>query len=1031
MGTYFPDINTENNVYLDPEYDENNNLICNKEIVDHLLSHVLSVETGRRGIDSSVKNYENIIITKDQIYDGISSFNRNYGEFCDGVARRLESETIYFKFTSNIPISVDDGIRRVDNKQDLFKILKLKDRCKLNMPSFTLYVNRKKVPDELIYILMTPLKTDILFPLSCLKSSLENGELVYNDTEIYIEKKIYPKYRYINRYIEDNKSNAISFELDESETYNCKINSKTVLLFVNGILGLTEKTVTKKDKTVSIVSNDIRPNTDIEVVIDSDINIINTVSLSNTSRCYFNISESDIDPKVNYLYGAIPKKNCYFFINGARYFNNDIKQVGRMNFIYDAEQASNYVCTLIYTDRGYIDESTRYIYGDDYYLSNFIGVENVSKLLNGEKVNTYINDPELNLDFHKIMNLNGKRYSLDYAKEINRIVDEVSSYEAKVKEILKISNHLIRDFMNLYGRKEIYKTIVIGQEDEIEEFYNFSFQTKKDVSIRQDMKYYYIIDINGYHINDTDIEIEDNYIYDNIKIKGSCFKKGINKVHIKEFKYNISGDKSIEYKILTKDNIIDMDGIYISKIEKLNSVKEVSDLICLEYSTGQEGIYYDPDLDYGWVAKNDVSFQINDDGTISIIFETLPKEDKVCIYSKRFALKYTKTIERDIVDLSDITIPIRPSSVDNVPIIPVGGYMVYLNDTLLFNGIDYVFRHPGNYDIIGYTSLGLKRRVKMGDVISIYFNEVKNEIIGRSNDVLSKEGIIYNKYGLIYFGKLQFPYSPRYIDLYINGKFIHPSEIDILSDKLIRVPEVHNPMFDIYAESSLSADPTALKKFFTYTNTELEDAISNWFVDFDFSTLVDPTDESLGNKVYESFDDNVDSVGKIPNPIYEGDIEEITPTRFNLLENAYLIWLKSNEVKTLMSYKNIRKEVVKYFNFYTEESSLYDRRDIVVSVNTKLFKDICLNKDKYPIKLSDRLRKVLVYLKTRNLSTGNAFEILRDDLSFSNIIYPRDFPKVIGSGMKTGLKGKSIVIGGVSGKIYYDHPEKNETEVKE
>ena len=46
-------------------------------------------------------------------------------------------------------------------------------------------------------------------------------------------------------------------------------------------------------------------------------------------------------------------------------------------------------------------------------------------------------------------------------------------------------------------------------------------------------------------------------------------------------------------------------------------------------SHNEPGIYYDPgdENKMGWMNKPDVSFQLNDNNTISIIFETLPKSD--------------------------------------------------------------------------------------------------------------------------------------------------------------------------------------------------------------------------------------------------------------------------------------------------------------------------------------------------------------------------------------------------------------------
>ena len=165
----------------------------------------------------------------------------------------------------------------------------------------------------------------------------------------------------------------------------------------------------------------------------------------------------------------------------------------------------------------------------------------------------------------------------------------------------------------------------------------------------------------------------------------------------------------------------------------------------------------------------------------------------------------------------------------------------------------------------------------------------------------SHAGVVYNKYGLIYFGSLKFPYSPRYVDLYINGKFIYPDQIEILSDKLIRVDqEVMNPMFDIFAETSFSVDTSKLSYYFDYDGNRYKDSdfekmIKRLFTDFDFSTLTSPTSESTANLVYESFDSDVDSWGRLPNLLRPGETEEeqmengskSVPTRYSLLENAY------------------------------------------------------------------------------------------------------------------------------------------------
>ena len=78
-----------------------------------ILNHIVSVETERRNYDSAIKDYEDLIFTKEKIENNLIEFNRNYGKFCDGKLLRLNVKEYYFKLTSNIAISLDNGIKRI------------------------------------------------------------------------------------------------------------------------------------------------------------------------------------------------------------------------------------------------------------------------------------------------------------------------------------------------------------------------------------------------------------------------------------------------------------------------------------------------------------------------------------------------------------------------------------------------------------------------------------------------------------------------------------------------------------------------------------------------------------------------------------------------------------------------------------------------------------------------------------------------------------------------------------------------------
>ena len=134
---------------------------------------------------------------------------------------------------------------------------------------------------------------------------------------------------------------------------------------------------------------------------------------------------------------------------------NKIKQIGRLNYMYEDQGTPHvpYTCTIIYTDKDYIDESRKYIYGDDYYLSNFYGIDNISKILGKLADNQEItsSDPFVNkyllnssIDIRKIMNKNGLMYDENYVSRLNEIDLKFTDNNSRVRELIKESgNYLI------------------------------------------------------------------------------------------------------------------------------------------------------------------------------------------------------------------------------------------------------------------------------------------------------------------------------------------------------------------------------------------------------------------------------------------------------------------------------------------------------------------------------------------------------------------------------------------------------------
>ena len=1127
-GTHFYDLNHECSTVVTPKYDENSNLIVDQIVVDHLKSHILPIENARRERESGVFDYEVFTLSSDDIDRYRNKFSRNYGSFIDGKMIKLDKSEFYFKFATNIAISVDAGIKRLSATQKLFELISLYERSIQQFPTLSLFMNGVKIPDNEILIYMSESGTEILIPEKYLTK--DNTTNKYNPIEVYVQKHIYQKYHYYTIFKHSIPNKSVTIDLTDEKLKKCILNfkykyingvktdeiesCKNIIVYANGFYkpeSAYSMEIVNNNLILNFNNSNFNSSDQIEIIFDSDVKATNTLIINgdfsqsaNMIRCYFNLPESTIDYKTNFLFGSLPKQNCYFYINSKRMNPNKIKQIGRLNYMYEDQGTPHvpYTCTIIYTDKDYIDESRKYIYGDDYYLSNFYGIDNISKILGKLADNQEITsaDPFVNkyllnssIDIRKIMNKYGMMYDENYVSRLNEIDLKFTDNNSRVRELIKESgNYLIRDLLNLYGNDDIFDEV--QKNESTPDYISYTFKTKKDEETKT-TGYYYEVTVNGDHVTDSKYIVDSRYQYNHIKIPKTILKDGLNRIHIREKKFDTGISDEMEYRLIKSSDLVERTNVSEEELleyeklieetkEKINYLEEndyvidgviqpesvkqeelkslnnqlntyknaaianykysytfdkfltplnLNDYICLIPIAYNENLYFAKGKTSGWIVDSNVSF--NDTGDKIILYMRDKPELNFVIYSMRFAFKFSTTINTDLTNLEDMSINVVSKNTYDLPIIPVGSYVVFLNGERLYNGIDYVFRHPGNYDLITYTSLCLKRKTKAGDEIEVYFDNVQNVTVGRSNDILSHSGTVWNKYGIIYFGNIEYPYSPKYIDLYINGKYIYPDQIDILSDKLIRVdPEILNPMFDIFAETSFGVDIDKLKYFFDYEgnryeDSELEKLIGNLFVEYDFSTITNPVENSRGNEIYESFDDNVDSWNHISNIRRAEDsdeamklAEEAVSKRYNLYETAYLLWLYSNDVKTLMiNGKNINQRIMNYFRFYVEDTNISERQDIYISASrTKTFNDIVFNGNKYPYDYSERVMRFLKFAKGNNISLKDTPEKLRNHLPISNAMYPRDFPKVINSRTKIAQINRDLIIGGKPGPIYND-----------
>ena len=390
-------------------------------------------------------------------------------------------------------------------------------------------------------------------------------------------------------------------------------------------------------------------------------------------------------------------------------------------------------------------------------------------------------------------------------------------------------------------------------------------------------------------------------------------KKATNQIHITKLRSNLVND-SIECVVIKREGstftmVNGINGqILGDPIEVINyqvdgitftfltftGCKYSNDYICfsdtigglINYKVNKGWKYLDPQQEI-------VSFVVGSEYTTVKIKWPVPDVNKpnepevnvIAIQNTRFnSTIHHLAITNKPYATTNYDIFLYNSSAYNIPIIPRGSIKVFRTNKTetvrLFEGRDYrLLNGTKSVDMYSCSILKLTCNVHHEDEIIIYLSDIENKVL------LSRYAPITNTYGLLYFGDLPFPYSPRYVHLYINNKFVYPDEIEILSDRLIRVPYKSQSMFNIYAETAFAVDMANIEHYWKDNNKKdimdnnfFETAMGDLFFTVYFSEnnkrVVD--NQTAAFTLWEKLSDKK-SINNGPNP----DIEDIgiTPKR--------------------------------------------------------------------------------------------------------------------------------------------------------
>lgn len=809
--------------------------------------------------------------------------------FVDGF-KIPDSEIKFYPTRSNVDVFIPNNYLSLDSSHE---VIVEKKRYDL-FPYIHHYA--KRTSDQRLSIeLSTSQKKDV----ESLNSNLEKN------VQIYINKKLYNSSRTIS-FTNNRLDIVVTSELNNSEveiefdpyvvwyfpTSNVKYNDEkniweisedyidsihgplsrfSCAFFINGLRVMNDNVIQKGRLHFEYDSTDETTDNAISFYL-SDRQLITDEDLILYGKDYYLYNFIGTRAINNALHTTI--SGSPFIDEGADKIINfsTVKRIGSskvvltlpegLTFTDDGVQklkVSVYKTTAVSDTRYSTDDTLTEIDPNDYVFDSTTNPMTItitapsSYMANGAPTNGVIEITSW-YDWDYVLNDYNQLFTRKAAEDVLSVYNNVYDHSTKVAEMLKNRPYLMRTFLENYGYN------IFNEEVEYDGTSAYVYLGLPDTEDNGKSKIY-DISINNRHVPNSKVNIINKDLTDVFEIEGKYFDKGINDISIQ-----IIESSDIEYLEFKPEDILDNDGIRCLTFDEFKNIGDYTKNIILLVKVLED----DEDVGRFPTASN-VGYRIftdyefgpydSDAGKISLIFDKIPDNDFI-VYNKNFSTSVAY-VKPAMSSVTDVIIPLYMGAENNpIPYIPRGKIYVYCGNDKYIEGVDYYIKTPEDDPSIVGSYLIMKRIVLPGSQVDIYFSNYK------TTPIYNKTGYFTNNmYGLFYLNNLKYPFSTKYMNFYINGNKLSDNDIDILSDKLIRVHSVPVPMYDLVVESAFTVDDSELAPYITqYVPDKFEMYLARLFVGVDYSGSFEASGNYDVNDIYKSFIDTVDSVNKRPNP---------------------------------------------------------------------------------------------------------------------------------------------------------------------
>lgn len=903
----------------------------------------------------------------------------------------------YFRFPTKMKIyDANESYGKVEPSVQSLKVRGLSKRR-----SIVVFVNGEKVPDEVVYVYTSPVGTDVFIPVQYF-STISPNDLV-------CVMKNYSDGYYSNYYNATANGNNVK---NIPTTINT-LSQEMVNVWVNG------RYVPKNSFTISASSTKFNINFVNDYITQDSYRI--EVSLDRHQIAKYSDKYIDENGKLTMyipknalalIETAVFVNMCDLYLDGRRLSPIEVEQKTYRHIQYkesvsaDSEILSKLSTEIVVSDNNVEGEAFADYVNDFMEYEKWANDENIVKSIYDETPSGLINPDFVSMESLEFPPANAYKFD-------NSDMFELSN-EQRAILMIQENRHYLKNLLKYWGVKEENYTVqrngIVHSGEKVTINLDLDSSDDKNITTRNIELF-----VNEKKIPNGDLVYLNQWGTDNVQIPISKFSEGSDKtdkirmyrsdvknVMIPFLKFSSGTSVKGNGAVKITDILGVSGGIGEYNLNELRVFRQISDVESdtehLFININGASVYYElldnssdeyilSEIYNSETGKNDLYITIPNDSSIK-------NNDILMVVNPKFHSQLTfNLVETGDYD-SQFRVILNP--VDGGEVIPVilDDYTVkvFVNGIIMVPDVDYSILTPDKYNRLTSSQILFRRIITTDDVIEVEMTGIKNKQYAGYRKIP-----LTNKYGFIFFDKLDIPFDLDYMDLYVNNKKLTKDDVVVYTDRLIRVKEnISLPMTNIVLYTRLNRDITDFEPYiqqYQESTCSFDDYIRSFCKEEIFDQTSElPENDSDINDVFEDEYDDVEE-NKIPNPINPDYIDQLRFDTF--MDRLARDFNRDKNLVTKIFNANIMKDFspVEYAILIPE--TIRNSRTVPMNANEndEISEDFDLNPNRN-YRTSMQIAKLIadIFHSSETLNDINAnsnFNAIENPI-ISNYLYPED-----------------------------------------